>query len=38
MHPFKVDWLYKKGSGTLNEDAYLLGDQMLGVFDGATAF
>jgi hypothetical protein len=37
VHPFKVDWLYKKGSGTLNEDAYFLGDQMVGVFDGATA-
>jgi len=36
-HPFKIDWLYKKGSGTLNEDAYFLGDRMVGVFDGATA-
>lgn len=37
MHPFKIDCLYKKGSGTLNEDAYFLGDEMVGVFDGATA-
>ena len=37
MHPFKFEWLYKKGSGTLNEDAYFLADRMVGVFDGATA-
>ena len=36
-HPFKIDWLYKKGSGTLNEDAYFLSDEIYGVFDGATA-
>ena len=36
-HPLKIDWLYKKGSGTLNEDTYFLADRMVGVFDGATA-
>ena len=36
-HPLNIDWLYKKGSGALNEDAYFLGDRMVGVFDGATA-
>ena len=37
VQTFKTDWLYKKGSGALNEDAYFLGDRMVGVFDGATA-
>jgi hypothetical protein len=36
-HPLKIDWLYKKGSGALNEDAYFLDGRMVGVFDGATA-
>ena len=31
------DWLHKKGSGRLNEDAYFLGNRICGVFDGSTA-
>ena len=34
---FKIDWLYRQGSGALNEDSCLLGNRMCGVFDGATA-
>lgn len=37
MAGYRFDWLHKQGSSRLNEDAYFLGDQICGVFDGATA-
>lgn len=32
-----IDSLFEKGTGLLNEDAQLIGDQIYGVFDGATS-
>ncbi len=32
-----VETLFEKGTGLLNEDAQLVGDQIFGVFDGATS-
>ena len=37
MEGCKFDWIHKKGSGRLNEDAYFLVPGMCGVFDGSTA-
>lgn len=32
----KIDYINEKGSGSINEDDFLIGDNIFGVFDGAT--
>jgi len=34
----KVDTIYDKGVGIVNEDNYVISDNLFGVFDGATSF